>query len=71
METCEVTFDETAPYPSPVFELTSPNQMGQTIFMEEEHGDAEWGDPETTPLAALVEPASTTLADFNTLNLRV
>jgi hypothetical protein len=28
METCEVTFDETAPCPSPVFELAGPYQMG-------------------------------------------
>jgi hypothetical protein len=33
--------------------------MGQTIFVEEEHDDADWGDPEPTPLAAPVEPAST------------
>jgi hypothetical protein len=59
METCEVTFDETAPCPSPVFEPAGPDQMGQTIFVEEEHDDADWGDPEPTPLAAPVEPAST------------
>ena len=28
METCEVTFDETAPCPSPIFELVGPYQMG-------------------------------------------
>jgi hypothetical protein len=27
MENCEVTFNETAPCPSPVFEPTSPDQM--------------------------------------------
>jgi hypothetical protein len=63
METCEVTFDETAPCPSPVFEPIGPDQMGQTIFVEEEHDDADWGDPELTPLAAPVNPASTTTAD--------
>ena len=63
METCEVTFDETAPCPSPVFEPAGPDQMGQTIFVEEEHDDADWGDPEPTPPAAPVEPASTTSAD--------
>jgi hypothetical protein len=31
--------------------------------VEEEHDDADWGDPEPTPPAAPVEPASTTLAD--------
>ena len=29
----------------------------------EEHAAADWGDPEPTPLAAPVEPASTTSAD--------
>jgi hypothetical protein len=56
METCEVTFDETAPCPSPVFEPAGPNQMGQTIFMEEEHVDADWVALEPTPPAAPVEP---------------
>jgi hypothetical protein len=39
METCEVTFNETAPCPSPVFEPIGLDQMGLTIFMEEEHDD--------------------------------
>jgi hypothetical protein len=63
METCEVTFDETAPCPSLVFEPVGPDQMGQTIFMEEEHDDADWIALEPTPPAAPVEPASTTTAD--------
>jgi hypothetical protein len=63
METSEVIFDETAPCPSPVFDPTGPDQMGQTIFVEEEHDDADWGDPELTPPTAPVKPASTTLAD--------
>jgi hypothetical protein len=62
METCEVTFDETAPCPSPFFEPTGPDQMGQTIFVEEEHDNADWGDPKSTP-PTLVEPASITSAD--------
>jgi hypothetical protein len=37
--------------------------MGQTIFVEEKHGDTNWGDPESTPPAAPLEPASTTLSD--------
>jgi hypothetical protein len=35
----------------------------QTIFVEEEHNEADWGDPEPTPLVAPVEPASTTPTD--------
>jgi hypothetical protein len=34
--------------------------MGETIFVEEDHNDADWGDLEPSPP---VEPASTTLAD--------
>ena len=62
METCEVTFDETVPYPSLVFEPVRPDQMGQTIFVEEEHDDVDWGDPESTPPAAPFDLASTTSA---------
>jgi hypothetical protein len=63
METCEVTFVETAPCPSPVFEPAGLDQMGQTIFVEEEHDDADWVALDPTPPAALVELASTTMAD--------
>jgi hypothetical protein len=35
METCEVTFGETSPCPSPVFELVGLDQMSETIFVEE------------------------------------
>jgi hypothetical protein len=52
METYEVTFYETAPCPSHVFEPAGPHQMGQTIFMEEEHDDADWVALEPTPPAA-------------------
>jgi hypothetical protein len=31
--------------------------------VEEEHDEADWGALESTPLTALVEPASTTTAD--------
>jgi hypothetical protein len=36
-----VTFDETLPCPSHVFEPTGPYQMGETIFQEEEHDNAD------------------------------
>jgi hypothetical protein len=62
METCEVTFDETAPCPSPVFEPAGPDQMGYTIFVEE-HDDTDWVALELTPPAAPFEPASTTMAN--------
>jgi hypothetical protein len=44
------------------FEPSSLDHMGQTIFVEEKHDDTNWGDPELTPPAALVDPASTTSA---------
>ena len=63
METCEVTFDDTTPCRPYVFELVGLDQMGQTIFVEEEHDDAYWVDPEPTPSNTPVEPGSSTLAD--------
>jgi hypothetical protein len=63
METCEVTFDEIAPCPSPVFEPAGLDQMGHTIFVKEEHDDADWGDTELTPPTSPVESASTTSAN--------
>jgi hypothetical protein len=63
METCEISFDETAPCPSPIVEPAGPDQMGQTIFVEEEHDNADWVALEPTPPTAPVEPASTTMAD--------
>ena len=61
METCEVTFDETSPSPSPVFELACPNQMSETIFVQEKHDDDDCGDLVLTPLVTPVEPTSTIL----------
>jgi hypothetical protein len=63
MQTCEVTFNETLPCPSPIFEPGGLDQRGQTIFVEEEHAAANWSDPELTPPTAQVEPASTSSAD--------
>ena len=62
METCEVTFDETIPCATPVFERAGEDELGESIFVEEEQEDADWGDPEPTPLAAPLEPTMTTLA---------
>jgi hypothetical protein len=63
-----VTFDETSPSPSPIFEHAGLDQMGETIFVEEEHDNVDWGDPELTPPAAPVESASTTLDDWEKCN---
>jgi hypothetical protein len=37
--------------------------MSETIFVEEEHNDVDCSDLEPSPLAAPVEPASTTSVD--------
>jgi hypothetical protein len=62
METCEVIFYVASPSPSPVFEHVGADQMGETIFVEEQD-DVDQGDFELSPPAALVDLASTTLAD--------
>ena len=61
METCEVTFDETMPCSTPVFDCACDQEIGESIFVEEQE-DADWGDPELTPPAAPLEPSTTTLA---------
>jgi len=62
VETCEVTFDETMPCSTPVFDCAGDKEIGESIFVEEEQEDADWGDPELTPLAAPLEPVTSTLA---------
>jgi hypothetical protein len=60
VETYEVTFDETIPCSIPVFECASEQEFGESIFVEEEQEDSDWGDPKSTPLAAPIELAMTT-----------
>jgi hypothetical protein len=60
-ETCEVTFDETAPCNSSVFEVAGDDELGTSIFEDEEKEAAE-GKAEATTRA--VDPvASTTSSD--------
>src|SRR6185295_1533527 len=54
-ETCEVTFDETAPCNSSVFEVAGDDELGTPIFEDEEEEAAE-GDDDATPRA--VDPAA-------------
>jgi hypothetical protein len=61
VETCEVTFDETMPCSTPVFDCASDQEIGESIF-EEEQEDADWGDPKPAPPAAPPEPVTSTLA---------
>jgi hypothetical protein len=62
METCEVTFDETMPCSSPIFDCAGDQEIGESIFVEEEQEDVDWGDPELTPPAAPLEPVTSTSA---------
>jgi hypothetical protein len=36
VESCDVTFDETAPYPCDVFESVCDKEMEESIFVDEE-----------------------------------
>jgi hypothetical protein len=62
IQTCEVTFDETMPCSVPVFESAGDQEIGESIFVEENKEDDDWGDAELTSLAAPVESTTTTLA---------
>ena len=54
-ETCEVTFDETAPCNSSMFEVAGDDELGTPIFEDEEEEAAE-GDAVATTRA--VDPAA-------------
>ena len=62
METCEVTFNETMPCSSPIFECAGDQEIGESIFVEEDEEGVDWGDLEPTPPTAPLELASTTSA---------
>jgi hypothetical protein len=62
METYEVTFDETMPCSAPVFESAGDKEIGESMFVEENEEDANWGDVEPISLATPVESATTTSA---------
>ena len=60
-ETCEVTFDETAPCNSSVFEVAGDDELGTSIFEDEEE-EAAKGEAEAT--TRVVDPvASATSSD--------
>jgi hypothetical protein len=62
VETCEVTFDETMPCSTLVFDCAGDQEIGESIFVEEEQEDDDWGDLEPTPSVAPLEPATSTSA---------
>ncbi|WVZ53087.1 hypothetical protein U9M48_004073 [Paspalum notatum var. saurae] len=60
VETCEVTFDETMPCTTPGFELAGDDEIGTTIFEDDEEDIGVSGD--TAPAAA-PEPAASLSED--------
>jgi hypothetical protein len=58
METCEVTFDETQPCNSPVFECAGDDEVGKKIF-EDEEDDAGEDDGEA-PATRIPSTSTTT-----------
>ena len=45
VETCEVTFDETAPCTNTIFESAGEDELGTDLFEEEEEAEGEPGAP--------------------------
>ena len=62
VETCEVTFDESMPCTTVGFECAGEQEMGESIFVEDELEDGDDGMIEPAP-AASVPSASTTAED--------
>jgi hypothetical protein len=59
METCEVTFDETQPCNSFVFECAGDDEVGQKIF-EDEEDDAREDDGDDGEAPATCVPSTST-----------
>jgi hypothetical protein len=59
IETCEVTFDKTMSYSIPVFKSAGDQEIGESIFVEENEEDDDWGDAEPTSSAAPIESTTT------------
>jgi hypothetical protein len=61
METCEVTFDETQPCNSSVFECAGDDEVGKKIFEDEEDDAGEDNGDDGEAPATLVPSTSTTM----------
>jgi hypothetical protein len=61
VETCEVTFDETQPCSQLVFECAGDDELGEEIFLEEEHEHGDDEDGGVVPAAEHVPTTSTTI----------
>jgi hypothetical protein len=62
VEICEVTFDETMSCSVLVFESAGDQEIDESIFVEENAEDIDWGNTEPTSSAAPVESTATTSA---------
>jgi hypothetical protein len=62
METCEVTFDETQPCNSSIFECAGDDEVGKKIFEDEEDDVGEDDGDDDEALATHVPSTSTTTA---------
>lgn len=62
MDICEITFDETMPCTTSVFECAGEQEIREIIFVDEEQEDTDWGDLEPNPPVAPINLASTTSA---------
>jgi hypothetical protein len=77
VESCDVTFDETAPCPCDVFECADDKEMEESIFVDEElHGfDCDEDEPllssttspELFPTSTLKAEAPQTITSFTTV----
>ena len=66
METCEVTFDETIPCSTAIFECAGDDELGQPLFDDEKAGDEDDDDDEDrVPVEAQVPPATTSTTTFD------
>ena len=61
IETCEVSFDESMPCTTPVFELSGEDELGQSIFEDDETPEA--GEGETIAPAADPTPSESMTDD--------
>jgi hypothetical protein len=60
IETCDVTFDETHPYNSSVFECPEDDEVGKKIF-EDEKDDAGEDDGDDGEAPAVPIPSTSTM----------
>jgi hypothetical protein len=63
VETCKVTFDETYPHSSLVFEFAGDEELGMEIFEDEVQQPGDDEDGVVAPAAELVPNPSTTIED--------